>query len=398
MHTETLGLVGSVLLLLIAATVVVSILKRRASAAGLDPSLVETFRVRVRAWWILFTGLAAAFLAGQTVTVILFGLISFWALREFITLTPTRPGDHRALFWVFFLCTPLQFVLVGMEGRWIFNQDNPSTYIGFSSYGLYSILIPVYAFLFIPARIALSGDAKRFLERTAKIQAGLLICVYCLSYAPALLTLELPDNGPIEAGERSAGEEAGSVVGETLAVNTAGAPRQSQGEDAADATREPGPLGEDAGQGSGAVGWEAGDRVRLLFFFVLMTQLSDALQYAWSKLPSRHLIVPNINLTRTWEGLLGGTASVALLGAAFWFATPFRDWWHAALTSSVIAVMGFAGGLTMSAIKRDRGVKDFGTLVEGHGGVLDRIDSICFAAPVFFHLAYFLMTVAPTGA
>ena len=398
MHTETLGLVGSVLLLLIAATVVVSILKRRASAAGLDPSLVETFRVRVRAWWILFTGLAAAFLAGQTVTVILFGLISFWALREFITLTPTRPGDHRALFWVFFLCTPLQFVLVGMEGRWIFNQDNPSTYIGFSSYGLYSILIPVYAFLFIPARIALSGDAKRFLERTAKIQAGLLICVYCLSYAPALLTLELPDNGAAEAGERSAGEEVGSVVGETLTVNTAGAPRQSQGEDAADATREPEPLGEDAGQGSGAVGWEAGDRVRLLFFFVLMTQLSDALQYAWSKLPSRHLIVPNINLTRTWEGLLGGTASVALLGAAFWFATPFRDWWHAALTSSVIAVMGFAGGLTMSAIKRDRGVKDFGTLVEGHGGVLDRIDSICFAAPVFFHLAYFLMTVAPTGA
>ena len=108
MDRETLGLVGSVLLLLIAATVVVSILKRRVSASGLNLALVETFRARVRAWWILFTGLAAAFLfdqylAGQTVTVVLFGLISFWALREFITLTPTRPGDHRALFWVFFL-------------------------------------------------------------------------------------------------------------------------------------------------------------------------------------------------------------------------------------------------------------------------------------------------------
>ena len=339
MDTETLGLVGFVLLLLIAATVVVSLLKRRASASGFDLAVVETFRVRVRAWWILFTGLAAAFLcdqylaqyrAGQTVTVVLFGLIAFWALREFITLTPTRPGDHRALFWVFFLFAPLQFVLVGMK-----------------RYDLYSTLIPVYAFLFIPARVAMSGDTKRFLERTAKIQSGLLICVYCLSYAPALLTLEIPD--PIAAG--------------------------------ASATK-------------------AGTTVRLLFFFVLMTQLSDALQYAWSKLPSRHLLVPTISQTRTWEGLLGGAASVTLLGTAlWWFTRPFPVWWHAASTSLVIALMGFAGGLTMSAIKRDRGVRDFGTLVEGHGGVLDRIDSLCFAAPIFFHFTrYWLLIQTGAGA
>ena len=143
-----------------------------APGSGIDAAILETFRLRVPAWWILLAVLAAAFLLGHVVTVVLFGLISFWALREFITLTPTRPGDHRTLFWVFFLFTPLQFVLVGMDtgGR------------------LYSIVIPVYAFLFIPARIALAGDNKRFLERTAKIQCGLLICVYCLSYAPALLT------------------------------------------------------------------------------------------------------------------------------------------------------------------------------------------------------------------
>jgi len=387
MDTQTLGLVTFVLLLLIAATVVVSILKRRASASGLDPALVETFRVRVRAWWILFTGLAAAFLcdqylAGQTVTVTLFGLISFWALREFITLTPTRPGDHRTLFWVFFLCTPLQFVLVGL-----------------GKYVLYSTLIPVYAFLFIPARIAMSGDAKRFLERIAKIQAGLLICVYCLSYAPALLTLELPDRGAAGASPQSPGETAGAAASEAAGENTAPTPRQSPGDEAGQAPGEL--LDEEPDQASaGASGKRAGRTVRLLFFFVLMVQLSDALQYVWSKLPSRHLIVPTISLTRTWEGLLGGTASVTLLGTALWFATPFPHWAHAACTSFAIALMGFAGGLTMSAIKRDRGVKDFGTLVEGHGGVLDRIDSICFAAPVFFHLAYFLMTgdVAPTGA
>mgnify|MGYP000054366503 CR=1 FL=1 len=260
--------------------------------------------------------LAGAFLVpGTVVTVVLFGFLSFWALREFITLTPTRPGDHRALFWVFVLCTPAQYVLVGL-----------------GAYDYFSILIPVYAFLLIPARISMAGDAKRFLERTAKVQSGLLICVYCLSYAPALLT----------------------------SLN----------------------LGEDASPNA-----------RLLFFFILMVQLSDALQYAWAQLPSKHVIVPTISPTKTWEGLLGGTASVTLLGAILWWATPF-PFLVAAGMSTVIALMGFAGGLTMSAIKRDRGVKDYGTLVEGHGGVLDRIDSLCFAAPVFFHLTrlYLLST------
>ena len=133
-------------------------------------AVLETFNNRVRAWWLMCTVLAAAFLlpgsSGPT-TVVLFGLISFWALREYITLTPTRLGDHRTLFWAFFVFTPLQYVLVGMN-----------------LYELYSIVIPVYGFLFIPARVALSDDSKRFLERTAKIQAGLMISVYCLSHAP----------------------------------------------------------------------------------------------------------------------------------------------------------------------------------------------------------------------
>jgi len=130
-----------------------------------------------------------------------------------------------------------------------------------------------------------------------------------------------------------------------------------------------------------------GANTRLLFFFVFMVQLSDALQYAWAQIPSRHVIAPAINPTKTWEGLLGGSASVTLLGGVMWWATPFQgaNWWMAAAMSLVISVMGFAGGLTLSAIKRDRGVRDYGTLVEGHGGLLDRIDSLCFSAPVFFH-------------
>jgi phosphatidate cytidylyltransferase len=317
MDLKTLLLVGGVLAVLAAATMIGQFLKRQPDV-GLNPAVVETFNARIRAWWLMCTLLAAAFFLGpvsQPATVIIFGLISFWALREFITLTPTRLGDHRTLFWVFFLFTPLQYVLVGLN-----------------RYGLYSILIPVYAFLFIPARVALSGDFKRFLERTAKIQAGLMVCVYCLSHAPALLSLQIVRDYK--------------------------------------------------------------DNARLLFFFVLIVQLNDVLQYACGRRLGRHVIAPTISPNKTWEGFVGGAASATLLGTSLWWATPFHPW-EAACMSLIISIMGFAGGLTMSAIKRDRGVKDYGTLVVGHGGVLDRIDSICFAAPVFFHLTRFYFTQEP---
>jgi phosphatidate cytidylyltransferase len=197
-----------------------------------------------------------------------------------------------------------------------------------SFYGLYSIMIPVYASLFIPARIALSGDHKRFLERSAKIQAGLLICVYSLSYAPALLELNLVD--------------------------------------------------------SRGTKW-LGDASGLLFYFVLIVQLGDVFQYLWGKALGKRVIAPAINASRTWEGFLGGFITTTLVGGMLCVATPF-GLLEASCMSMVIFVMGFAGGMTMSAIKRDRGVRDYGTLVQGHAGVLDRIDSICFAAPVFFHL------------
>ncbi len=295
---------GIVVALLTIATIVGQVIKRQPHL-GLHAAAVESFNGRVRAWWIICSLFAVAFF-NYGLTVALFGFLSFWALREFITLTPTRLGDHRALFWVFFFFTPLQYVMVWMD-----------------NYALYSIMIPVYAFLFIPTRIALSGDFKRFLERVAKIQSGLLICVYCLSFAPALLYLKIPG----QADRGNAG---------------------------------------------------------LLFFFVTIALFSEAMQFLWSRLYGQHVIAPSINAARTWEGLIGGTVSAALVGMVLFWATPYHEVWEAALMSMVIAVMGFAGAMTMSAIKRDRGVRDYGTLVEGHGGVLDRIDAICFAAPVFY--------------
>ena len=313
MDPLTLRLLGGIFGFLTLASAVSFFLGRRALAPGTTDAhraTVANLNSRMRAWWIIVLLCALALWTGRIGACVLFGLASFWALREFLTLTPTRAGDHRALFWVFFVVTPLQYYLIATQ--W---------------YGLYVILIPVYAFLFIPMRMSLTGDCENFLERAAKTQWGLMICVYCVSYAPALMTLPF--------------------------------------------ARGTGP--------------------RLLLFFLLVVQLSDVFQYVWGKLYGKHPIAPHVSPNKTWEGFVGGVGSATLLGAALWWATPFNPL-QAAGMSLVITLLGFAGGLTMSAIKRDRGVKDYGTILQGHGGVLDRVDSICFAAPVFFHLTRYYFT------
>jgi phosphatidate cytidylyltransferase len=332
LDTRTLILLGTVLGLLILAFFVGRAL-RRSPESSANPAIVRTFNNRVAAWWLMFTVLTLSLLTGiYSVTVTLFGLVSFWALREYITMTPTRRGDHRTLFWTFFILLPGHYILVALG----------STYSW--AYGVYTILIPVYASLFIPARVAISGDPKRFLERVAKIQAGLLICVYALSHAPALLSLELNHSD-----------------GTRWIINPA----------------------------TGQPGSNAG----LLFYFILLTQLNDVFGYFWGQLFGRHVVAPNINASKTWEGFAGGVLSTMLLGMLLYWSTPFRLW-EAPFMALAVSVAGFAGGMTMSAIKRDRGVSDYGTLVSGHAGVLDRIDSICFAAPVFFHLTrYFFSEV-----
>ena len=308
---ETAYLVGGVLALLILGTVIGQVLKAFCKGEG-SAKTIQNLNARVKAWWMMVAVFGLAMLTGGIGSVVLFGLTSFLALREFITLTPTKLGDHRTLFWVFFIITPLQYYLVATH--W---------------YGLFSILIPVYAFLFVPLRSAISGDCEHFFERTAKIQWGLMVCVYCVSYAPAVFFLNIP-------------------------------------------------------------GYE-GQNGKLLFYFILVVQISDVLQYAWGKTLGRSKIAPTVSPSKTWEGFIGGILSATLIGAALWWATPFTPLQSAGM-SLAITLMGFAGGLVMSAIKRDRGVKDYGTMIEGHGGVMDRIDSICFAAPVFFHLTRYFFT------
>lgn len=275
-------------------------------ARGEPHAAIDNLNSRVTAWWWMVLTLAFAFWVGETGLIVLFALVSFQALREFVSLTYTRRGDHRALIWSFFFFLPLQYWLV--SANW---------------YGLFAILIPVYAFLLLPISAVLGSDTTRFLERAAKVQWGLMVCVYCVSHIPALLTLQLP-------------------------------------------------------------GFE-GREPLLIVFLLLTVQSSDVFQYVWGKLLGRRKLAPEISPSKTVEGLVGGIATATALGTLLWWITPFSPW-QAALVALVVNVMGFFGGLVLSAIKRDRGVKDWGSTIEGHGGMLDRIDSLSFSAPIFFHI------------
>ena len=301
-------LVAGVVALLLVASIVGFVLSRTATSDGAKKT-VANLNARIRAWWVMVAVFGLAIRTGGLGSIVLFGFASFMAMREFLTLTPTGRTDHAVLFWAFFIFAPIQYWLVGVQ--W---------------YGLFSILIPVYAFVAIPTRMAIAGDTTRFLERTSTVQWGLMACVYCVSHAPALLMLRVPGYA-----------------------------------------------------GSGAI---------LLFYLVLVAQLNDVMQYVFGKLFGRHPIAPQVSPSKTWEGFIGGSLTAIAVGTALYWATPFPPLAAAAMAFA-ITMMGFAGGLVMSAVKRDRGVKDYGSLIEGHGGVLDRIDSLLFAAPVFFHLTRF---------
>lgn len=376
MDNRGILLISGVLALLLAATTATEYLRRRPS--GVDASTLATCRSRLNAWWLLFGSLICALLLGTIATVFLFGAISFWAMREYLTLTPTRPADHRTLVGVFFILTPLQFLLVGLNPDWF------ESVFGVGTYPVYSTLIPTLAFLILPAGVAASGDPKFFLERIAKLQVGLLICVYCLSYAPALLTTNLPNAKPTPSVLAVEAVDLEEKVAGTI-ERSLGAMRTTEGAETPEAAVETLKEGAAAATPRRSL---ASTNLLLLFAFVFLTQLSDVAQYLWSLTFPKHKIAPLINSNKTTEGVILGALTTALAAVGLWYFTPFPRWWQAALAGLIIAGMGFAGTMTTSAIKRDRGVGDYGVLVEGHNGVLDRIDSLCFAAPVFFHYVW----------
>jgi phosphatidate cytidylyltransferase len=260
---------------------------------------------RVRSWWIMAVLFFAAVALTPRVSVAFFGFISFWAMKEYITLLKTRAADHGGLVLIF-LSIPIQYYWVA--ANW---------------YGMFIIFIPVYVFLFLPMRLVMAKDTTGFIASVSQMQWGLMAFVFGLSHLAFLRGLpRLPG------------------------------------------TQASGPT--------------------LVLFLVFVTEMSDVLQFVWGKTLGRHKVIPAVSPNKTWEGLVGGILSTMLLSLAIRFLTPFSIP-ETLLVSLIITVAGFWGGAVMSAVKRDFGVKDFGDVIPGHGGVLDRVDSLCYAAPIFFH-------------
>lgn len=195
-------------------------------------------------------------------------------------------------------------------------------------YGMFIIFIPVYLFLFLPMRMVIIGETKDFLRAAGTLHWGLMTMVFSLSHAAFLLVL--PEHRNPAAG------------------------------------------------GAG-----------LVLYLIFLTQFNDVAQYVWGKLTGRHKIIPKVSPNKTWEGFLGGlattTTAATLLASILTPLSPVE----AVVAGLLISCSGFVGDVTISALKRDLGVKDSGSLLPGHGGILDRIDSLTFAAPLFFHYVYY---------
>jgi phosphatidate cytidylyltransferase len=306
-----LGALAGIFTLLVAATLVVWLLGRL--RPGLDLGEVG---LRVRSWWVMAAVFSLAMVLSRAVSLLFFAFVSFLALKEYLSLIPTRRADRRVLVWAY-LAIPVQY--------W---------WIADAWYGMFIIWIPVYVFLFLPLRMVLIGETSGFLRAVGTLHWGLMATVFSISHVAYLLVL------PVAKVPSAAG----------LAVA--------------------GPS--------------------LVLFLVVLTQLNDVAQFLWGKTLGRHRAVPTVSPGKTVEGFVGGAATTFVLALllAPWL-TPFTRP-QAAAAGLVIGVGGFVGDVVISALKRDLQIKDSGTLLPGHGGILDRIDSLTYTAPLFFHLVWYL--------
>jgi phosphatidate cytidylyltransferase len=305
--TQQIGLLFVALFGVIALATLVAFIRSLREHTPARQARHELRKRDLRAVWIGTVLFWLAWASGPLVSTLLFGVLSFLALREFVTLTHTRRADHRSLLLAFFVVLPLQYITVAAE-----------------HFDFFTVFIPVYVFLAIPVVSALGNDPQRFLERAAKIQWGIMVCVYGLSHTPALLLLDLPKY-----------EDRGAF---------------------------------------------------LVFFLVVVVAAGQIVQEAATRVLRRRPAARAISRSFSWRAWWIGAVASALVGALLCWATPFKPV-PALVMGFVAGASGTLGELVMKALKRDAGVHHWGgqPSVTGAVGLLDRVAALCFAAPVFFH-------------
>jgi phosphatidate cytidylyltransferase len=290
--------------IMLALTLLGEFVRMRSDPNTPNPVL-ETYTTRVNSWWAIVILVGLALISGRVGVIVLFMFASFSALREFLTLTAKAQADHLSLALAFFAVLPLQYFFVWMN--W------PE---------LFTLLIPVYAFLLLPIVSALRGNAKRYLIRVAETQWALMISVYCLSHVPALIMVPIEDF--------------------------------------------------------------SGRSVLLVAFLVMVVQFGDLLEYFFGRRIGITKVAPGLS-PKTWEGIACGVGCSMLIGGLLNWITPFGLFGAMAM-AGIASLVGMFGNLVFAAIKRDRGVKDWSHLIPGQGGFVDQLDSVIFAAPIFYHL------------
>lgn len=266
--------------------------------------------LRTRSWWVMVGIVFMALWLSQTTAIVFFALLSFLALKEFLSIVPMRLADRRTLFWAY-LAIPVQYYWVA--DAW---------------YGVFIIFIPVYMFLLLPIRMVLTGETQGFVRAAGVIHWATMLTVFAISHIAYLLVLPIKN---VEAG---------------------------------------------------AIG--------LVLFLIILTQLNDVAQYVWGKSFGRHKVIAKVSPNKTWEGFVGGAVTTMLLGGVLGpYLTPL-SLMEGLAAGLLIGCGGFFGDVVISAVKRDLQIKDSGTLIPGHGGILDRMDSLMFTAPLFFHFIYYL--------
>jgi phosphatidate cytidylyltransferase len=271
---------------------------------------LQSIRGILRSSWLMVLIFWLGWVVGNRVALTLFAMVSFFSLREFLTLSPTRRGDHRSLVLAFFVVLPLQYQLVWAE-----------------HFDMFAVFIPVYVFLALPVVSAMANDPTRFLERNAKLQWGIMVCIYGMSHVPALLMLRFP-------------------------------------------------------------GYDHRNAF-MVFFLVIVVQVCMVTQYLVGRWLQKKPAVPAISTSFNWPSWWIGIVVASVFGAALAGITPWVP--GTAFAFSFIACLaGSLGHFVMKALKRDRGIPSWsqgGRTVTGAGGLLDQVDALCFAAPVFFHSA-----------